>query len=240
MTSPDLLAAILADPNDDLPRLVYADWLEENGEPERAEFIRSQIATNASGNCICGARGPSHVCFTCKMFDVKNVSGTSAMVITRRGFPDEIRCTLADWVGGACKNCASYNTEMVDLFGSLHHIAPLKKCPICHGTGRLSGIAGRVCGQWPVTRVVLVDREPNEWENGGFWYQDYGTHPIFNLRNPSTLPAELYDPKTMDYKVGHFRSKADAMAALSAAAIRYGRRLAGLDTPVMSAGGQPS
>jgi uncharacterized protein (TIGR02996 family) len=36
--------AILADPADDTVRLVYADWLEENGEPERAAFIRVQIA----------------------------------------------------------------------------------------------------------------------------------------------------------------------------------------------------
>ena len=37
-----LLRAILANPDDDLPRLVYADWLEEHGESERAEFIRVQ------------------------------------------------------------------------------------------------------------------------------------------------------------------------------------------------------
>ncbi len=35
-----LLAAIIALPEEDLPRLMYADWLEENGQPERAEFIR--------------------------------------------------------------------------------------------------------------------------------------------------------------------------------------------------------
>ena len=34
------LAAIRAHPADDLPRLVYADWLEEHGQSERAEFIR--------------------------------------------------------------------------------------------------------------------------------------------------------------------------------------------------------
>src|SRR4051794_3132813 len=37
-----LLADICARPEDDAPRLVYADWLEENGNPERAEFIRGQ------------------------------------------------------------------------------------------------------------------------------------------------------------------------------------------------------
>jgi uncharacterized protein (TIGR02996 family) len=33
------LRAILADPHDSLPRLVYADWLEERGDP-RGEFLR--------------------------------------------------------------------------------------------------------------------------------------------------------------------------------------------------------
>src|SRR6202011_4453577 len=36
-----LLLAILDAPEDDAPRLIYADWLEERGEP-RGEFIRIQ------------------------------------------------------------------------------------------------------------------------------------------------------------------------------------------------------
>jgi uncharacterized protein (TIGR02996 family) len=36
------LLAIIEDPDDDAPRLVYADWLEEHGQPERAAFIRVQ------------------------------------------------------------------------------------------------------------------------------------------------------------------------------------------------------
>jgi uncharacterized protein (TIGR02996 family) len=38
-----LLRAIYANPDDDTPRLVYADWLDEHGQPERAEFIRVQV-----------------------------------------------------------------------------------------------------------------------------------------------------------------------------------------------------
>jgi uncharacterized protein (TIGR02996 family) len=47
-----LLQAILAEPEDDGPRLIYADWLEENGQPERAEFIRVQfnLALTAEGD----------------------------------------------------------------------------------------------------------------------------------------------------------------------------------------------
>jgi uncharacterized protein (TIGR02996 family) len=37
-----LFRAVCANPADDTPRLVYADWLQENGQAERAEFIRLQ------------------------------------------------------------------------------------------------------------------------------------------------------------------------------------------------------
>jgi uncharacterized protein (TIGR02996 family) len=36
------LEAVLRDPEDDTPRLVYADWLDERGQADRAEFIRLQ------------------------------------------------------------------------------------------------------------------------------------------------------------------------------------------------------
>jgi uncharacterized protein (TIGR02996 family) len=36
------LSDIVEHPDDDAPRLVYADWLQDNGDPIRAEFIRVQ------------------------------------------------------------------------------------------------------------------------------------------------------------------------------------------------------
>ena len=39
-----LEAAVIANAEDDTPRLVYADWLDENGDPDRAAFIRTQVA----------------------------------------------------------------------------------------------------------------------------------------------------------------------------------------------------
>jgi uncharacterized protein (TIGR02996 family) len=38
-----LLRAIIANPDDDAPRLVYADWLQEHGDEEQATFIRGGI-----------------------------------------------------------------------------------------------------------------------------------------------------------------------------------------------------
>jgi uncharacterized protein (TIGR02996 family) len=43
MTEASLLAAIRDEPDDDLPRLAYADWCEERGDGARAEFIRVQV-----------------------------------------------------------------------------------------------------------------------------------------------------------------------------------------------------
>jgi uncharacterized protein (TIGR02996 family) len=43
----ELLAAVVRAPDDDGPRLIYADWLEERGDPARAELIRVQCALAA-------------------------------------------------------------------------------------------------------------------------------------------------------------------------------------------------
>jgi uncharacterized protein (TIGR02996 family) len=49
MHDPDaFLEAIRADPDNELLRLMYADWLDERGEP-RADFIRGQVALAAAG-----------------------------------------------------------------------------------------------------------------------------------------------------------------------------------------------
>lgn len=53
MTTTDqtaLLAAIVANPDEDTPRLIYADWLDESEtDSDRAEFIRLQIQLHVKG-----------------------------------------------------------------------------------------------------------------------------------------------------------------------------------------------
>lgn len=67
------IAAIIARPDDDLPRLIFADWLDENGETERAEFIRVQceLARLSKSHhvviepCVClPAYGPDYYSLT--------------------------------------------------------------------------------------------------------------------------------------------------------------------------------
>ena len=43
-----LWRAVVADPHDDAPRLVFADWLDEHGQPDRAEYIRVQCRLAAA------------------------------------------------------------------------------------------------------------------------------------------------------------------------------------------------
>src|SRR5262249_25585093 len=49
MNHASFLAEIIANPEDDAPRLVFADWLDENGEADRADFIREQIRLDRAG-----------------------------------------------------------------------------------------------------------------------------------------------------------------------------------------------
>jgi uncharacterized protein (TIGR02996 family) len=46
------LRAVIADPEDDAPRLRYADWLRANGDPERAELIRLEVRLARAANPI--------------------------------------------------------------------------------------------------------------------------------------------------------------------------------------------
>ena len=43
MNAEAFLADICEHPEDDTPRLVFADWLDDHGDQARAEFIRLQV-----------------------------------------------------------------------------------------------------------------------------------------------------------------------------------------------------
>ena len=67
-----LLRAIIANPGEDTPRLAYADWLDERGEEgdaERAEFIRLQVwlwANPACGSCSGAEWAAGKLCAECR------------------------------------------------------------------------------------------------------------------------------------------------------------------------------
>ena len=67
------MQAILDAPDDDTPRLIFADWLDEHGEAERAEFIRVQceLAKHPGMNCgvmYCSERDAGGLCDSCTRY----------------------------------------------------------------------------------------------------------------------------------------------------------------------------
>jgi uncharacterized protein (TIGR02996 family) len=61
-TNDALLQAILDNPEDDAVRLIYADWLEEQGESVRAEFMPREPAAELGWTSAC-SRGLRPACF---------------------------------------------------------------------------------------------------------------------------------------------------------------------------------
>jgi uncharacterized protein (TIGR02996 family) len=89
------LAAVVAAPHDDLPRLVYADWLDERRDP-RGEFIRVQIELTRAPRCRharpgVGFDGPfcsPPYCEICRPLQKLRVRES------------ELRANILHWLGG--------------------------------------------------------------------------------------------------------------------------------------------
>lgn len=131
MTDRDaLLASALAAPDDDAPRLVMADWFDENGEAERGEFIRVQIqiaewfrkpcpgaphgppGTEPPPGCDCAARNELRAreqeldrvygsYWLTKLMPWRHDGGRLAWGKFSRGFLHSVTCTAADWLAHA-------------------------------------------------------------------------------------------------------------------------------------------
>lgn len=242
-----LLAAILDNPADDAPRLVFSDWLEEHGEGERAEFIRVQCRIaemEATGKgmyreviplrrherelwlkngCIWLAGTP--------LVGMDSIVEQDNRVIWRRGFVAEVTCRLADWVGGECPecdpNCRGY------LAPDHIHDGPRcirgPRCPTCSGTGRTPAHGPAIVRQQPVELVRVTDREP--LRSGGFyyWYDDRREGGIALAMH--YLPTAIFDLMVdagnwFDYQFGgsSLNSLDAAHAALSAALILWAKQ----------------
>ena len=104
-----LLAAIAANPEEDTPRLAYADWCDENDQPERAEFIRLQVRMATMQDC----KHPPNIYLdgTCRYCEVNWRQRQLKYQIHNplnyfdpdqvdyvRGFPDRVTCTAREWL----------------------------------------------------------------------------------------------------------------------------------------------
>ena len=131
------IRAICTEPANDTPRLVYAGWLQENGEEDRAEFIRTQIAGGLATLRLTWLT-PFEAFFGCQPHQCGRVAQKGAAwahnlesnrrLTFTRGFVSAITCTAGDWLAHA--DALVWRSEQS------------KPCPECEGT-RTIGDGGR-------------------------------------------------------------------------------------------------
>lgn len=115
-----LLAAIIAHPSEDTPRLVFADWLDEHDQPERAAFIRDHIAharTNTSipKRSIISPEGARRE-IVCPWYLEPWVKEFGTTV--ERGFVNTVTGGVCDWLRHADAILASQPIERVCITGN--------------------------------------------------------------------------------------------------------------------------
>ena len=102
------IRAICAEPDDDTARLVFADWLQENGEGERAEFIRASVRRPAMTTSYNSATNPwsdgdhGTICELLRRYGHEWLGPYYELAGGRswawhRGFIASITCTAADF-----------------------------------------------------------------------------------------------------------------------------------------------
>jgi len=204
-----LLKAVAANPADDLPRLVLADWYEENGEGERAEFIRVQIEIAKDLSCKTSVGyPPKYICNRAKIWNcVRCLSiirerelyqiarhewqGDCVEIIPKgatideyitfqRGFIHTVRCTIADWIE----------------YGS------------------------KIIATNPVERVEVSDRKPLRSFITSKFYWNYSSG---NVERPFIVPYKIWNLVHANEEEYGFTSRELAINALSDALIAYAK-----------------
>lgn len=144
-----LLVAILDDPCDDALRLIYADWLDEDGQPERARYIREQILSDPEG---CRPR-LHHYAQRIWPDSITSLVGKKGEYPDgwdwqwRRGFVESVRCPLDSWL--------EHGPQIVRA----HPVTKVESTDKTPGVAKTSGGAANVSewphGWWPAERGIL-------------------------------------------------------------------------------------
>lgn len=213
------LRTIISDPDNDWPRLVYADYLDEQGSCDRAEFIRVQCEMAAMPEecerTFCD--GSLVVCPDCRRY--KNLSKRSRQLLADDGPPvlghrtrirngkeetQAYRWMGAALVAGWCEWKRGF-VESIEI-----HVNDFDK----H--------AAEIFRQHPIGKVTLSGVTPTEshWEGRPLFIFDY-----FYL--PRRVRHYLINDGDGGFVLG-YATRERALEALSEACVAWGRELAGL------------
>jgi uncharacterized protein (TIGR02996 family) len=191
------LDAVLANPDDDTPRLVYADWLEENGDGPRAEFIRLQCqAAKRSG------WGPSRrqSAATDREAIIEVVHGDQwqpevpASVrrrhgTFRRGFAALLRRDAEDWLTAPALYDPVTPVEGVDLWDARREVGDVLREP--HLARLRSLTLPPDLGMWgPDFRACQHLTGLEHLSLGGGWLTDAGAAMMAGAAMPNLVTLE--------------------------------------------------
>lgn len=207
------LRAICEDPAADLPRLVYADWLDEHDEPERAEFIRVQVEIGTMLDRP-AADAESHFTRTAELLESDG----------------------KDWCWEVVPDAANWH-PVTDGYLS---VAPRVELEFTRGL--VAGIdcdqrwfvdhATALFGRCPITTVRITDKRPHTYYRHGWTWM----HGRSGCNATFFVPAKLCR-LWPDLWIGSgsnrgrtYSTEAEAHAALDAACVAYGRSLVGLSS----------
>jgi uncharacterized protein (TIGR02996 family) len=124
-TEEALLQDVRETPDDDIPRLIYADWLDDHGQPERAEFIRLQC---------CAARHPED--------DLRRQAPEARAQVLLEARREEWEMGLPRWLRGKCRYERGLGEVLHTNAGALLK-GGLRRAPLIHRLV-LTGAEGRV------------------------------------------------------------------------------------------------
>jgi uncharacterized protein (TIGR02996 family) len=140
-TDAEFLRLILADPDADGPRLVYADWLESRADADRAEFIRVQCAS-----AMLSSDDPRLASLVCRAEILleqhraewgRPLSGFATRWDWRRGFPEFVRMTAGTFFERGEEMFAAVPVRHVELLAVERFLSDLRVSPL---VGRLAGM----------------------------------------------------------------------------------------------------
>jgi uncharacterized protein (TIGR02996 family) len=246
----NMFRAVLVAPEDDAPRLQYADWLEEHGQAERAEFIRVQCELARAPErpaCDCDKKRPGSLCAA----DPWDLEYSEKMDRDRellsRYWPEWGSVILED---GAAGWLGPDNPSIVGPFGSVSvEVRRGFVASVALPTAAFLELAAALFAAHPITEVRLVDRKP-----ASGYPRSLGGDPLHDGR-PFWLPHQYGDrgpperhwlPRCLilrggrerervrfsDIRARYYDSTDEAEQDLSVACVAYGRQLA--DIPALT------
>lgn len=247
-----LLSAIAGYPDDDVPRKMFADWCEENGQPQRAEFVRLQLGLVPPDPLW----PPTFRADTLlSMYKGEWVKGPACTACSGWGFGGGgrgaacARCSMTGEVGGLTWRVIPDVMPLGGIYdmnaASATFARGFPNAVFCRlrdawRDGAPTAWAQAVVRHHPVTEFGATDKFPDrdgsvrlkdpEAEYGFDWNFDFGDVAPASVGYESVLPVDVFDAVTADleYRYGQdsfceFRTPLQACDALARAVGRLVR-----------------